>query len=278
MDKIYKETQDLAKRHYENFPVISYFLPKRLRKPVALLYHFSRTADDIADEGNISDEERIIKLHEFIDSFSNCLIGKYDNDFWKALHSTINKYNLTPKYFYDLLNAFEMDCKKKNFNNFDEILYYCQHSANPVGRIMLEFINIRDEKTLKYSDNICTALQLTNFYQDISLDIPKDRIYIPLDELDKFDITVDKFKTKNFNEDLRLLMKFQLKRCSELFNEGKKILLLLPKNFRRQIKMTILGGEEILKKIESQNYNVTDYRPTLRKIDYIKIMIKSIFA
>ncbi|MFA7289051.1 MAG: squalene/phytoene synthase family protein, partial [Melioribacteraceae bacterium] len=231
MDSVYKQTQNLAKSHYENFPVISYFLPKKLRKPVSLLYHFSRTADDIADEGNLSDEERIKNIQNYRDSFSCSLIENYDNKFWKALHSIIKEFQLTPKYFYDLLNAFEMDCKKKEFNNFDEILFYCNHSANPVGRIMLEFINIRDEKTLKYSDNICTALQLTNFYQDISLDISKDRIYIPLDELSKFDITADKFKTKNFNEEFRLLMKFQLKRCNELFYEGKKILPLLPKNF-----------------------------------------------
>lgn len=278
MEHTYMESENLAKNHYENFPVISYFLPKKLRKPVSLLYQFSRTADDIADEGDLSDVERIKKLKEYKDSFSKSLVGEYENDFWRVLHSSIKKFYLTPKYYYDLLNAFEMDCIKKRFNNFDELLFYCRHSANPVGRIMLEFINIRDEKAKEYSDNICTALQLTNFYQDINRDILKDRIYIPLDELEKFKITPDGIKSKYLSEEFRSLMKNQVRRTWEFFEEGRNLIPLLPSNFKRQIKMTILGGEEILKKIESQNFDVINKRPILRKIDYIKIMIKSIFA
>lgn len=278
IEHIYNESENLAKNHYENFPVISYFLPKNLRKPVSLLYQFSRTADDIADEGDLSDEKRIRKLEEYKNSFSKCLVEKYENDFWKELHSTIIKFDLTPKYFYDLIKAFEMDCKKKRFKNFDEVLYYCSHSANPVGRIMLEFINIRDEKAKEYSDNICTALQLTNFYQDLSRDILKDRIYIPLDELEQFNISPDDIKSNIVNVEFLSLIENQVSRTRKYYDAGKNLIPLLPFNFKRQIKMTILGGEEILNKIESQNYDVINKRPILRKIDYIKIMIKSIFA
>jgi squalene synthase HpnC len=278
IEHIYNESENLAKNHYENFPVITYFLPKNLRKPVSLLYQFSRTADDIADEGEWADDERIRKLEEYKNSFSRSLVGKYENDFWKELHTTIIKYALTPKYFFDLIQAFEMDCKKKRFKNFDEVLYYCSHSANPVGRIMLEFINIRDVKAKEYSDNICTALQLTNFYQDVSRDILKDRIYIPLDELEQFNISPEDIKSNIVNEEFRSLIMNQVSRTWKYFEEGRNLIPLLPGNFKRQIKMTIFGGEEILNKIESQNFDVINKRPILRKIDYIKIMIKSIFA
>jgi phytoene/squalene synthetase len=133
-------------------------------------------------------------LELFQNTFSKSLEGKFQNDLWFALINTIHEYNLTPKYFFDLLSAFKQDITKTRYNSFDEVLNYCERSANPVGRIVLELVDIRDDDSKRFSDAICTALQLTNFYQDVSIDIKKDQIYIPIDEMDRFGVNLTQFE------------------------------------------------------------------------------------
>ena len=195
----YKSALDFAKKHYENFPVGSLLIPKDLRKHVAIIYWFARTADDYADEGNMSEDERIEKLNDFENSLNDLLNGKFKSPFEQALHQTIKQKNLTPQLFYDLLKAFKQDVVKKRYNNFDEVLEYCRYSANPVGRLILELFGIRSGEALKYSDKICTALQLTNFYQDIEIDYQKGRIYFPENEMKQFDVTENMFAKKEIN-------------------------------------------------------------------------------
>ena len=161
------------------FPVVSILVPKNLRKHVAIIYWFARTADDFADEGNMSEDERIEKLNDFENSLNDLLNGKFKSPFEQALHQTIKQKNLTPQLFFDLLKAFKQDVVKKRYNDFDEVLDYCNCSANPIGRLILELFDIRNEEAFNYSDKICTALQLTNFYQDIEIDYEKGRIYFP---------------------------------------------------------------------------------------------------
>ena len=206
----------------------------------------------------------------------NCLDEIYENDFWYALHNTILEYNLTPKYFYDLLSAFKQDISKTRYHSFDEVLNYCERSANPVGRIVLEFFNIRDDDSKRYSDAICTALQLTNFYQDVSIDIKKDRIYIPIDEMDRFGVKLNQFELKQNNTNFEQLLKFQIDRTKDYFSIGKNLFSRLPGKLEKQIKATVLGGEKILEKIEMINYNVLNNRPKLSKIDYMKILLKAL--
>ena len=206
----------------------------------------------------------------------NCLDEIYENDFWYALHNTILEYNLTPKYFYDLLSAFKQDISKTRYHSFDEVLNYCERSANPVGRIVLEFFNIRDDDSKRYSDAICTALQLTNFYQDVSIDIKKDRIYIPIDEIERFGVKLNQFELKQNNTNFEQLLKFQVARTKDYFSIGKNLFSRLPGKLEKQIKATVLGGEKILEKIEMINYNVLNNRPKLSKIDYMKILLKAL--
>lgn len=206
----------------------------------------------------------------------NCLNGMYVNDFWRALHYTITEYKLSPKYFYDLLSAFKQDLITTRYRTFGEIINYCERSANPVGRIILEFFAIKDLESIRFSDAICTALQLTNFYQDISIDIKKDRLYIPLEELQKFGVRENLFEFRENNTNFERLLVYQVDRTKQLFLEGRKLISILPKELRLQIHITILGGEKILSKIEKLNYKVLDTRPKLSKLDYLMILLRAL--
>ncbi len=276
LDSTYSKAIEFSQSHYENFPVASLSLPKNIRKHVAVVYKFARNADDIADEGEYSIEERMRHLEKYKHQLSEALQGNYANEFWKALHNTIVSFNLTEKYFYDLLSAFAQDITKHNYETFDELLNYCERSANPVGRIILEFFNIRHDKAKEYSDAICTALQLTNFYQDVSVDYKKGRIYLPIKEMQKFDVDESSFLEKQNDLNFKNLLTFQVNRNYELFEKGKNLLPLLPKRLRFQITLTILGGEEILHKIRKIDYDVLNIRPKLSKIDYVKLLMKAI--
>lgn len=199
LDSGYQKAIDFTKSHYENFPVVSFLIPKDLRKHVAIVYQFARQADDIADEGSYDSEERRDRLKVYKSQLNDAIHGSPSNDFWFSLSNTITSKNLESKNFYNLLHAFTQDLTKKRYSDFNDLLNYCSNSANPVGRIILELNGIFDEDSKIFSDNICTALQLTNFYQDVSIDIQKDRIYIPMDELNDFGVTEEMFQLKGFN-------------------------------------------------------------------------------
>ncbi len=246
-----------------------------MKEHVAVVYQFARQADDIADEGIESVECRMKNLELYETHLRNCLDETYENDFWYALRNTITEYKLTPKYFFDLLSAFKQDVVKTRYKTFEEVLNYCERSANSVGRIILEFFNISDKESVRYSDAVCTALQLTNFYQDVSIDIQKGRIYLPVDELEKFGVTEYQFELRKNNTNFEQLLKYQVDKTKQLFGEGRKLLPRLPKELKRQIQMTIFGGEKILDMIEKMNYNVIDARPKLSKLDYLIIYLRA---
>lgn len=272
IDTAYKEALEFTKSHYENFPVVSFLLPKKIRKDVAVIYQFARQADDIADEGNFTSEERINQLSEYRGSFSQALDGNLQNEFWAALTQTIKEKNLTSSNFLNLLTAFEQDVTKKRYNDFTELQNYCSNSANPVGRIILELNGIYDDEANRYSDAVCTALQLTNFYQDVGIDIQKDRIYIPKNEMQNFDVDENMFLLSDINRKFKKLIQFQVERTEKLFDDGKKLLTKLPWRLKRQIDWTIKGGEAILSKIRDNDFDVLNQRPTLSKKDFVKLL------
>lgn len=277
LENAYRKSAELANSHYENFPVISLFVKKKLRKHIAVIYKFARDADDIADEGKFSQEERIFQMETYKENLSNALQGNPSDEFWYALDNTIRELNLNPKHFYNLLIAFRQDIHKSRYKNFEEIIDYCRNSANPVGRLILELNGIYDENIHLLSDHICTALQLTNFYQDVSVDLKKDRIYLPTDELQNYNLTEEKLFQKNHSDNYRELLKFQVDRTDDLFINGKEILNHLSGRLKIQIKWTILGGQTILSKIRKLDYDTLNYRPTLSKSEYLQLMIKSLF-
>jgi len=272
IESAYNEAIELAKNHYENFPVLSFLVPNHLRKHVAIVYQFARIADDIADEGDLTNEERLTRLNDFDLQLQQTEQGIFKNQFWAALHNTILEKELENNNFSNLLLAFKQDITKQRYSNIEELLNYCENSANPVGRIILELNSITDEKAKLYSDKICTALQITNFLQDVGIDYLKGRIYLPLDDLKEFGVQENIFLLKENNSNFIKLMKYQVERVDTLFDEGEKLLPFLPFRLKQQIKWTINGGRGILKKIVELEYDVLNSRPIFSKIDLIKLL------
>jgi len=273
----YTKALDFAKSHYENFPVVSFLVPKRLRKHVAIIYWFARIADDIADEGNEKPGVRLVKLDEFEQNFKKALDGKPGSDFLFALSETISDLNLTHKHFTDLLYAFKQDVVKKRYATYEELLNYCNHSANPVGRLILELFNIKNEEAYYYSDKICTALQLTNFFQDTKVDFNRGRIYYPQDEMEKYGVTEKMFELNENNLNLQKLANFNVEKARLLFIDGNNLLMLLKGRLKLEISWTVRGGEAILDKISKNNFDVLNKRPVLSKTDFVKLFFATIF-
>lgn len=274
IDVAYDEAIKFAKSHYENFPVISFLIPRELRKHVAIIYWFARTADDIADEGELNVSERLLKIDEFKYRLDELLNNNYSNHFEFALFSTINELKLSTINFYRLLIAFRQDITKTRYKDFDELLEYCQNSANPVGRLILEIFNIRIEEALRYSDSICTALQLTNFWQDTRLDFIKGRIYYPLEDMEKLNISEKMFELNEKNFKLRQLVKQNVEKTADLFIMGKNLFKYLSGRLKYEISWTVGGGEIILEKIRQNNYDVLNYRPSITTKDFWNILVK----
>ncbi len=272
----YQQAIKLAREHYENFPVVSFFLPKEIRNDIAIIYWFARTADDFADEGTGGVRERISLLDFFETRFNNLLNEEFQNPLEMALFTTIKNKKLTDSYFLDLISAFKQDVEKNRYANFEEIMDYCRRSANPVGRLILELNGIKNDEANQYSDKICTALQLTNFYQDTIIDFQKGRIYYSEDEMKKFEVTEKVFEIKENNYNFQQLLKHNVDRAQLMFDEGRNIFNYLNGKLKLQIKWTVKGGEEILKKIRVANYDVLTRRPELTKFDMLKLFFASV--
>lgn len=276
IESAYAAALKFAKTHYENFPVVSFLVPKELRKHVAVIYWFARTADDLADEGNYTELQRLTALDEFQSNFTNALLTAPKSDNEHALINTINKKNLNPDHFINLLKAFRQDVTIKRYSTFDKVLDYCKNSADPVGRLILELYNIRSDDAFFYSDKICTALQLANFYQDLSIDYSRGRLYLPKDEMDHFNVDEKVFELKKNSLNLKQLLKYSVERTEKMLVEGSQLLKFLNGRLKYEIKWTILGGLETLNKIKVIDYNVINERPVLGKFDFIRLLLKSI--
>ncbi|MBK7866811.1 MAG: squalene synthase HpnC [Ignavibacteriales bacterium] len=272
----YKAALKLARSHYENFPVISLFVPKELQKEIAVIYWFARTADDIADEGESPPAKRIEDLDLFLDRFNKALLGDYKSEIDAALHSTIISRKLEPQLFRDLISAFRQDISVTRYDEFGEILDYCSRSANPVGRLILQLYGYRNEDLYKLSDKICTSLQLINFYQDISIDFKRNRLYIPIREILSSGLTSDQVMEQPDVEGMRELIKSQVDRAVQIMNEGASLPGELNLRLKLQISATIQGGLKIAQKIAESGYTCHIRRPVLSKKDYFIILTKSL--
>lgn len=279
MDNHSKILNDIGKfsKHYENFPVSSFLIPRKHQLKIKAIYWFARTADDIADEGSIPSEKRMEYLTQFEKEFNLALDKKSEIIYMNFLGQIVIENKLNPNYFLMLLNAFKQDVNKNRYNSFDEILDYCNRSANPIGRLVLEVFNYRSEELMILSDKICTSLQLINFIQDTKIDISRNRLYYPIDELENFKVSESDLLCLKMNDNIKKLIKFNVDRAKEIMNQGKELTENLKGKFTVEIKWTILGGEEILKKIEKIDYNVVAIKPTISKLDYAKIFIRSLF-
>lgn len=259
--------------HYENFPVASWLLPKRLRKPVEAVYRFARSADDIADEGNALPAERLAQLAVYHAQLTRIENGDMPDDpVFGPLAEAIRAHAIPLAPFRDLLSAFAQDVEKNRYANFGEIMDYCRRSANPVGRLMLHLYGDHDLRHIAYSDAICSSLQLINFLQDIAVDYQKDRIYLPQDELAAHHVSEAQIAAGDTRGMWDTMMLKQIERTRKLMQAGAPLGRQLKGRIGLELRVTILGGETILRKLHADPGCVFHNRPVLTKPDWIRIL------
>jgi squalene synthase HpnC len=262
--------------HYENFPVASFLMPRRLRKPVAAIYHFARAADDIADEGDLPDGERLRQLDEFRHELMHIAADETPlMPLFRHLASEIKQHELPLQPFRDLLDAFSQDVVKKRYASYDELQDYCRRSANPVGNLMLHLYEEVTPVTLAYSDAICTALQLINFWQDVARDWRIGRVYLPQDDLARFGVDEAQIERGVVDNKWRALMKFEVDRARVLMLQGAPLGSILGGRIGLEMRMIIAGGLRILDKLETGGYDMFHRRPALRPFDWVIMLFKS---
>lgn len=281
LDEAFAHCEKLSRSHYENFPVGSFLLPKEKRKYIWAIYAFARTADDFADEGRHPQEsaEDLKKRLEQLDDWEFRLVksarGESQDPIFIALAEALKVLDIPVQLCKDLLNAYRMDVKQKRYKNFEEVYYYCKHSANPVGRLVLHTFGYKDEALHLLSDKICTALQLANFWQDVSIDLAKDRIYLPQDEMKRFGVTEGDLHARICNRAFKTLLKYCCDKTQTLFNEGLPLTWEVGKDLRLEMRLTWLGGTTILKKIHEKEYDVFRHRPVIGTVDKIGLLLRS---
>ena len=265
----YAECRRLASRHYENFPTASYLVPRDKRDALAAVYAFARYADDIADQPGV--ENRLEKLADWRAKLAACYTGKIDHPVFLALRDSAERFQLSRENFENLLRAFESDVVVNRHPNFASLLAYCTCSANPVGRLVLELFGYHDPHLFELSDNICTALQLTNFWQDVAIDFSRDRIYLPQDDMAHFNFTLDDLRAGRSDTRWQELLAFEIARTRELFELGRSLPEEVQPKLRRQLRLTWLGGMSILSKIEAVSYDIFHRRPSLSKWEFLRL-------
>lgn len=274
----FRYCETIARSHYENFPVASRFVSKELRKYVWTIYAFARIADDYADEPGFTVAERMDNLNQWEQYLDECYNGNPTHRVFAALAETVERFQIPQELFRNLLTAFRADVTIKRYGTYEDVLAYCRNSANPVGRLLLLLFNYRNETMMHLSDSICTALQLTNFWQDVSVDLLKDRIYLPLEDLEEFGYSEQDLLEHKVNEPFGILMAFQVRRAAELFAEGKPLLAMVDKDLSMELKLTWISGMKILQKIHKQHYDVLTKRPALSKLDKLGLLFRSFLS
>jgi squalene synthase HpnC len=268
--------------HYENFPVGSILLPARLRRPVALVYWFARNADDFADEGNDPPEVRLSKLEAYREALRELERNKPASPpLFQGLAGVIREYDIPFRPFYDLLDAFSQDVVKARYADYPEVLDYCARSANPVGRIMLhlygESRHPRFDQYLIWSDAVCSALQLINFWQDVEIDYTtKNRIYLPADEMRAYGITESQIAARDSSGRWQEFMDFQVERARTLIISGAPLALTLRGRIGLELRTIIQGGLRILEKLQHAHCDMYRHRPKLRSWDWPLLLTRAL--
>jgi len=264
--------------HYENFPVASFLLPKNLRRPVEAIYRFARGADDIADEGSASDQERLQGLAGYRAELDRIERGEAPElPGFSDLAAVIAEWHLPLALFHDLLDAFAQDVVKKRYADYPELLDYCRRSANPVGRLLLHLFDRASPENLRRSDCICSALQLINFWQDIAVDWAKERVYLPQEDLARFRIGEDQIAQGRCSPEWTALLDFQIERSRQLMLAGAPLVHELPGRLGWEIRLTVQGGLRILERIQQARGDVFRQRPVLAPSDWLRMAGRSLF-
>ncbi len=269
-----KKAIQFSKNHYENFPVLSLFFSKEQNNSIALIYKFARLSDDIADSKDSPIYNKIVQLDLFRMQLENDVPNEMQ-EFFRSLKYVFAKNNLNIENLFNLLKAFKFDAEMKEFEKYDDILNYTKNSANPIGKLILEIHGIQNQEIHQLADKITTALQLTNFLQDIKSDYERNRIYFANENLKQYDLEKDKLLEEQNHPKLAEIVNKYSEKIEEFYREGSRITKYLPLKLRVQIKLTILGGWRILKKIKQSSIkNLLENPPKLNNFDRIKILLE----
>jgi squalene synthase HpnC len=268
-------TRWLATNHYENFHVVSFLLPKRLHQDFYNVYAYCRWADDLGDEiGNTAESLRLLKWWR--GELDELYQGRAKHPVFVALLPTIQQYGIPRQPFADLIDAFVQDQTVTRYRNWDELFGYCRCSANPVGRLVLYLCGYSDEERQRLSDATCTALQLANFWQDVTVDLRKDRIYIPLDIMERHGYGASDLFAHRFTPAFRATMREIVDRARELFVEGLPLIGMVERRLALDLDLFSRGGMRVLDKIAQSDYDVLSARPAIGKAERLTLLLGSL--
>jgi squalene synthase HpnC len=255
----------LARTHYENFSVATWFLPQRLRQPFFNVYAYCRISDDLGDE--VGDPAASLQLFDQWEAeLDACYSGHPRHPVFVALAGTVRQFDIPKVEFANLLRAFRQDQTISRYETFDDLLGYCVNSANPVGHLVLYLCSYRDTERQQLSDYTCTALQLANFWQDVSVDFDgKNRIYLPLESMRRFGVTEDDLRSHRNTDGFRKMLRFEVERARDWFRRGEPLIDMVSKELATDLELFTRGGQEILKAIEQQDFAVLGRRPSISK-------------
>jgi squalene synthase HpnC len=263
--------------HYENFPVASVLLPRRLVPAVEAIYAFARSADDLADEGDAAAPDRLAALGAYEAALDAIERGEpQTNPMFARLAHVLAAYRLPLAPLRDLLSAFRQDVVTSRYHDFAALLDYCSRSANPVGRLMLALYGAFDARNVRESDAVCSALQLINFWQDVAIDIAKGRVYLPQEDLARFGVTVADIERGADSAAWRALMRFEVERARVMMLEGAPLARRLPGRIGWELRMVVQGGLRVLESIERAGYDVFRRRPRLAAFDWLVVAWRAV--
>lgn len=262
---------EAALTHYENFPVGSRWIRKEIRPHMHAVYLFSRAADDFADEPQFAGQ-RLECLSAWRQKLNDAAVGVATDPVFQALAETIRIHKLPIPWLDQLIQAFEQDVVQSRHPNFQSIVDYSKRSANPVGRLVLWLHGVRDEKMFERSDFICTALQLANFWQDVAIDLQKDRIYLPQEDMAKFGYSENELFAHTYNDAFKKLLAHEVQKTWELFENGRALCDWVEPSLKKELRLVYAGGTTILKKIENRDYDVFNRRPKLGMFDKVAML------
>jgi squalene synthase HpnC len=268
-------TRWLATNHYENFHVVSFLLPKRLHQDFYNVYAYCRWADDLADE--IGDTAESLRLLDWWRGELDAMYqGHATHPVFAALASTVAQYTIPRQPFSDLLDAFVQDQTVTRYRNWEELFGYCRNSANPVGRLILYLCGYNDAARQRLSDATCTALQLANFWQDVTVDLLKDRVYIPLEVIERHGYTLEELFARRFTPAFASVMREVVGRARDLFLEGLPLSAMVDRRLAIDLDLFSRGGMRVLEKIEQQGYDVLAARPAISKMERVGLLLGSV--
>ena len=265
-------TRWLATHHYENFHVVSFLLPKRLHQDFYNVYAFCRWADDLGDE--IGDKQESLRLLAWWrDELEAMYAGEAGHPVFVALRGAVDRHSIPQEPFADLIRAFVQDQTVSRYQTWQDLFEYCRYSANPVGRLVLRLCGYSDAERVQLSDATCTALQLANFWQDVTVDFEKDRVYMPLEALHRHGSSVEEVASRRPTPAFRAAMREVVDRAQSLFEQGLPLAQMVDRRLALDLDLFSRGGMRVLEKIRARDYDVLSARPEISKGERVRLLV-----